>query len=41
MSTIAAEDVTDAPLEKVFAYVAESANVPQWFYGVQTFEPLT
>ena len=41
MSTIAAEDVTDAPLEKVFAYVAESANVPQWFYGVQAFEPLT
>ena len=41
MATIAAEDVTDAPLEQVFAYVADSANVPQWFYGVQRFEPLT
>src|SRR5690349_16372326 len=41
MSTLAAEDVTDAPLERVFAYVAESSNVPQWFYGVQAFEPLT
>ena len=41
MANIAAEHVTDAPLEKVFDYVADSANVPQWFYGVQSFEPLT
>lgn len=41
MANIAAEHVTDAPLEKVFDYVADSSNVPQWFYGVQSFEPLT
>jgi len=41
MATIAAEYVTDAPREMVFDYVADSANVPQWFAGVQTFEPLT
>ncbi|MFL6088848.1 MAG: SRPBCC family protein [Aeromicrobium sp.] len=41
MATIGAEHRTDAPLEKVFAYVADSANVPQWFYGIQDFEPLT
>jgi len=41
MATISAENATDAPLEKVFAYVADSANVPEWFYGVQAFEPLT
>jgi len=41
MATIAAEHVTDAARERVFDYVADSANVPQWFYGVQRFEPLT
>ena len=41
MATIGAEHVTDAPLDEVFAYVADSANVPEWFYGVQHFEPLT
>jgi uncharacterized membrane protein len=41
MTTVSNESVTDAPLDKVFAYVADSANVPQWFYGVQHFEPLT
>jgi len=41
MATIAAEHVTDAPREMVFDYVADSANVPEWFYGVERFEPLT
>lgn len=41
MATIAAEGLTDAPLERVFDYLANSANVQQWFYGVQKFEPLT
>jgi uncharacterized membrane protein len=41
MTTIGAEHLTDVALDKVFAYVADSSNVPQWFYGVQSFEPLT
>lgn len=41
MATIGAEHVTDAPLDQVFAYIADSANVPEWFYGVQAFQPLT
>jgi uncharacterized membrane protein len=41
MATIGSEHVTDAAVEEVFAYVADSANVPQWFYGVHDFEPLT
>ncbi|HUP99941.1 MAG TPA: SRPBCC family protein [Aeromicrobium sp.] len=41
MSKIGSENVTDARLEDVFAYIADSSNVPQWFYGVQHFEPLT
>ena len=41
MGHLAHEAVTDAPLERVFDYMADSSNVPQWFYGVQRFEPLT
>lgn len=41
MGHLAHEAVTDAPLEPVFDYLADSSNVPQWFYGVQSFEPLT
>ena len=41
MARVGSEHVTDAPLENVFAYIADSSNVPQWFYGVQAFEPLT
>jgi uncharacterized protein YndB with AHSA1/START domain len=41
MARIAAEGLTDVPLERVFDYLADSANVQEWFYGVQKFEPLT
>ena len=41
MATIAAEDVTDAPLEKVFDYLADSRNIEQWLYGVQKAVALT
>jgi len=41
MAAIAAEDVTDAPLEKVFGYLADSRNIEQWFYGVERIVPLT
>lgn len=41
MATIANESVTDAPLEKVFDYLADSRNIQQWFYGVQNVEALT
>ena len=41
MSTISAEGVTDAPLEKVFDYLADSRNIEEWFYGVQKVVPLT
>ena len=41
MATISAQDVTDAPLEKVFDYLADSRNIGQWFYGVQKVEALT
>ena len=30
-----------APVEKVFAYVADYRNVPQWLYGISKFEPTT
>jgi uncharacterized membrane protein len=29
-----------APLEVVFAYVADYRNVPDWLFGVQSFEPV-
>jgi uncharacterized protein YndB with AHSA1/START domain len=38
---IAAEEVTDAPLDRVFDYLADSRNIKQWFYGVQAADPLT
>ena len=41
MGHLAHQAVTDAPLERVFDYMADSSNVPEWFYGVQRFEPLT
>lgn len=41
MATIAVEDVTDAPLQKVFGYLADSRNIEQWFYGVERIVPLT
>lgn len=30
-----------APVEKVFAYVADYKNVPDWLYGIQKFVPTT
>ena len=30
----------EAPLDVVFAYVADYRNVPDWLFGVQTFEPV-
>lgn len=30
-----------APLEKVFAYVSDYRNVPEWLYGVSQFAPIT
>jgi uncharacterized membrane protein len=41
MASLANESVTDAPLERVFDYLADSRNIQQWFYGVQKVEPLT
>jgi len=41
MATIWAENVTDAPLERVFDYLADSRNIQQWFYGVEKVEALT
>jgi uncharacterized membrane protein len=41
MATIVAEDVTDAPLQMVFGYLADSRNIEQWFYGVERIVPLT
>lgn len=41
MASLANESVTDAPLERVFDYLADSRNIEQWFYGVHKVEPLT
>jgi ligand-binding SRPBCC domain-containing protein len=41
MAHLAHESVTDAPLGRVFDYLADSRNIQQWFYGVQQIEPLT
>ena len=41
MATLEHLGVTDAPLEKVFDYLADSRNIQQWFYGVQRIEPMT
>jgi uncharacterized protein YndB with AHSA1/START domain len=41
MGSLVHEGVTDVPLEKVFDYLADSRNIQQWFYGVQSIEPLT
>lgn len=41
MATLENVGVTDAPLTRVFDYLADSRNVEQWFYGVQRVEPLT
>ena len=30
----------DAPLDLSFDYVADYRNVPEWLFGVQTFEPV-
>ncbi len=30
-----------APVEQVFAYVADYRNVPQWLYGISAFQPTT
>ena len=30
-----------APIEKVFAYVADYRNVQEWLYGIQKFVPTT
>jgi len=41
MGFLAHEGVTDIPLERVFEYLADSRNIKEWFYGVQSVEPLT
>lgn len=41
MGSLANESVTDAPLEAVFDYLADSRNIKEWFYGVHSVEPLT
>ncbi len=33
--------VTDAPLDRVFDYLADSRNIEEWFYGVREIRPLT
>jgi uncharacterized membrane protein len=34
------ESEFQAPLEVTFAYTANYRNVPEWLYGVSTFEPV-
>ena len=31
----------DAPIDKVFAYVTDYRNVPEWLYGISKFVPIT
>jgi len=31
----------DAPIDKVFAYITDYRNVPEWLYGISKFVPIT
>jgi uncharacterized membrane protein len=41
MPEVALRETCDAPLEVVFAYVADFPTIPEWMGGVRKLEPVT
>ncbi|UDY24417.1 SRPBCC family protein [Nocardioides sp. Kera G14] len=41
MPTIHVSTHCDAPVEQVFEYAADHTRVPEWFYGLTSWKPLT